>query len=329
MASFAYKGNPDFRGYISATAPEFLPFVGNDGGINTKALNKAGGVESNYKKQSLNAQGAANTIGELWSKFQAASAADNVAGAAAAGNAKPYDPNTDPGHMASLKGQIGNLMSMFQQAFSDVYNKVDQMASDKKRQLIDKYTLSQQGLDKNFGSTATGIDQVQSGRGAFNSSYRATQQGAAKDAYELATGQLNQGEQTDLATVGQTASTQKAQLEAGRPNFNVNDYGTVSDLLNVKNAVDQAVKNVQVSGAGIGTTSQFASQLNGLGPSVQDTGSAQLKSQLDKLAGTNAPNDAKAVIAQHAIDQAGADPAWMDYFHQQIGKTGSSAPATG
>lgn len=39
--TFTYSGNPDFRGYVAANAPQYLPFVGNDGGINSAALKAA------------------------------------------------------------------------------------------------------------------------------------------------------------------------------------------------------------------------------------------------------------------------------------------------
>lgn len=75
-----YVGSPDFRGYIAKVAPEFLGYVGSDsdfangGGINTAKLNSAGGVESNYANQSLNVQGATNTIQQLYKQYQQASA---------------------------------------------------------------------------------------------------------------------------------------------------------------------------------------------------------------------------------------------------------------
>lgn len=59
----------DFRGYIQSTAPEFLGYVGNDGGINLSKLTAAGGVDSGYKQQSLNVKGAQQAIQELYGKY--------------------------------------------------------------------------------------------------------------------------------------------------------------------------------------------------------------------------------------------------------------------
>lgn len=255
---------------------------------------------------------------------QPKSTADTTGGG---GTATKQDPNTDPAHIAALRAQIVAAKAAFDQIFARVSNQINAAAADKKKQTMANYDTQQTGLDKNYSTTAQGIDNTIGSRGAFNSSYRASQQGTAKDAYDTATKQLQQGESSDLATIGQTADTQRAQMSAGRPNYNQNDYGTVSDLLSVKNAVDTALGNLKVSAAGVNTQGGFIKSLNSITPSVQDSGSAQLKSQLDKLAGTNAPDEAKVAIAQHAIKTAGADPAWMNYFQQQLDNTGST-PAT-
>ena len=48
--------------------------------------------------------------------------------------------------------------------------------------------------------------------------------------------------------------------------------------------------------------------------------------QLDKLANVNAPPEAKMVIAEQSIRDAGVDAGqWMKYFTDQLSQLGSSA----
>lgn len=241
----------------------------------------------------------------------------------------PYDPNTDPVRIAQKRQEVRNLMGAFEQAFNEVLGKVDQLAAEKRGEFEKNYADQQMGLDKNFGTTSTGIDDQYSARNAYHSSYRENAQQQAKDAYETATGSLGQAKNKDLATVGQFAETQKAELGGSRPTFNVDDYGEVDDLLTIGQDVQAAVNKIKTTGAGIGTNSQYLSKLNSIAP-VQETGSAQLKTMLDKLAMTGESNpDAKRAIAQSTIAKIGGDQsAWMDYFEKQLKQTGSGAVAT-
>lgn len=239
-----------------------------------------------------------------------------------------YDPDTDPTKIAAQRNQIRNLLSVFSQAYDEVVGKVDALAAQKKADFSKSYDDQQAGLDKNFATTGQGIDDQFSARNAYHSSYRENAQQQAKDAYDSATTQLGQAEQKDLASVGQFADQQKAEFAASRPNFNVDDYGKVSDLLDIGQTVQSALGKLQSTGAGLGTDSQYLAHLNGIAP-TQETGSAALKAQLDKLASTGTNPDAKRAIASVTIQNAGGDQsAWQDYFEKQLQQTGSNAQVT-
>lgn len=247
-------------------------------------------------------------------------------GSFGAGGGAAYDPNVDPVKIAAQRQHIRDLLGVFESAFNDVLSKVDTLASQKRGEFEKNYTDQQAGLDKNFGSTATGIDDQYSARNAYHSSYRENAQQQAKDAYDAATGQLGEAKQHDLASVGQFAEQQKAELAGGRPTVNVDDYGQVDDLLSIGQDVQSAVNKLYTTGAGLGTDSQYIGKLNAIKP-VQEQGSAQLKGMLDKLAQTGGNNpDAKRAIAMSTIAKTGGDQtAWMDYFEKQLTQTGSNA----
>ncbi|MBI5117591.1 hypothetical protein HZA56_14030 [Candidatus Poribacteria bacterium] len=246
-------------------------------------------------------------------------------GAYGSGSGAAYDPDLDPTKIAAQRGQIRNLMSMFEQAYNDVVGQVDRLAAQKRGDFEKSYGDQQVGLDKNFGSTTQGIDDQFSARNAYHSSYRENAQQQARDAYDSATGQLGEAKNRDIASVGQFADQQKAEFAGSRPTFNVDDYGKVSDLLDIGQTVQSALNKIKTTGAGLGTDSQYIQHLNGIAP-TQETGSAALKAQLDKLAQTGTNPDAKRAIAAVTIQNAGGDQsAWMDYFEKQQTQTGSNA----
>lgn len=240
------------------------------------------------------------------------------------GAAEAYDPNKDPANIARVRGEVQGLMGAFEAAFNDAMAKVDALAQQKKGEFAEKYKQAKDSLTQTYGDTSEQIDDQMSARGAFNSSYRAGEQGTAKNAFDKAYGDLGRSEEQDNASVGQFATEQKAQLAGARPNFNLGDYNDVGDLLSVKQSVDQAVKQLQTTGAGLMTSSAYRDNLNNIAPETADAGNQVLKDQLNRLAGTNANPEAKRFIAQQTISDAGQDPAaWMDYFEQQLGATGS------
>jgi hypothetical protein len=230
------------------------------------------------------------------------------------------DPNLDPTHIAALRGNIQQLLGQFSDAFNSVFGKVDQLAANKANELRQNYDVQKGTLQNTYGDTSQGINNALSARNVLNSSYTAGQQGTALKAFNDSMTGLNQSENQDLANVGQFATQQKAQLQAAKPAVNPNDYTSVSDLLSVKDAVDQALGTLGVTNAGLDTNGQYVSQLNTIAP-AQEAGSSVLKSQLDRLATTNAPPEAKLAIANQAISDSGADPnQWLDYFQGLIQK---------
>lgn len=100
MASYSYSGNNDFRGYVAANAKPLLGFVGNDGGVNWDALNKAGGVDINSGQNlgSYGTQATASLVKKLYSQYSSAynnDLASAAAKATAALTAQPRLPQFD------------------------------------------------------------------------------------------------------------------------------------------------------------------------------------------------------------------------------------------
>jgi hypothetical protein len=243
------------------------------------------------------------------------------------GGAGSYDPNVDPAAIARNKGDVAGLMGAFERAYTDVFGKVDTLAAEKKAAFIEKYEGEKGKLKTNYANTSRQIDDVFSARNAYHSNYRTIEQDTAKGAFEDAYKGVENAEQEDLAGVGRFAEEQKAALATSRPNYNLDDYNEVDDLLSLKADVDAALRKLTETGASLGTNSDYVNKLNSITPR-SETGSAQLKAQLDRLANTNAPPEAKKIIAAQTINDAGEDPEeWMDYFDRVQASTGSAATA--
>lgn len=236
-----------------------------------------------------------------------------------------YDANKDPARIQSARTDVGNLMGVFEQAFQAAMGEIDTLAAQKKDEYAKKYQTAKDSLSSNYVDTSRQIDNQMSGRGALNSSYQATEQGTAQKAFDDAFQGLISSENADMASVGQFADTQKAELNASRPGYNLNDYNDAGDLLDIKQSVQDAIGKLNVTRAGLGTDSQYISKLNSITPATADAGNAALKAQLDKLALTNANPEAKRFVAQQTISDAGGDPkTFMDYFEGQLSATGAN-----
>lgn len=317
LRNFADAVDDPNRGYSGTLNP--LTFVNSRAGAGNRSFSygapgAAGGevMGSNTQNPGFDAYG--NPLGG--------------GGAYGAGGGEPYDPNTDPAKVAAKRQEVRSLMSAFEHAFNDVVGKVDTLATARRGEIETNYGEQQQGLDKNFGAAAGGIDDQYSARNTFQSSYRDNAQQQARDAYEGATAQMGRAKENDFAGLGRFAEEQKAELAGGRPNFNVEDYGEVDDLLSIQQDVQNAIGRLNTTGAGLGTNSQYRAKLNSIAP-TQEQGSSQLKGMLDKLAMTGQTNpDAKRAIAMSTIAKTGGDQsAWMDYFEKQMNQTGSNAVA--
>lgn len=152
MASYSYSGNNDFRGYIAANYKPLLGFVGNDGGVNWNALNKAGGVDlyqgnSADKWGSYTTGGTADLVNKLYKGWQgmyandlkasAQSANDAVASAIAALNAQPRLPSFDwAGAMATAGATAANTVNpVYQDKLNQYLAKVQASLAQKQTQV--------------------------------------------------------------------------------------------------------------------------------------------------------------------------------------------------
>lgn len=244
---------------------------------------------------------------------------------AAAAAREAYDPDKDMAKVNEVRGRVSGLMSIFEQAFQAAMQDIDTLALDRTGKLRENYTKQKETLGTNFSNASSGIDSQMRARNSFNSSFNAKEQGVAKDAYDSAFGELGRAQESDEANIGKFVSEQKASLGAARPTYDLGAYNTVSDTLAIEQDVDQAVKELTKTRAGLGTDSQYAARLNSIAP-TQERGSDALKAQLVRLANTNASPETKRFIALSTINDAGEDEqSWIDFFERQMKATGSQS----
>lgn len=258
----------------------------------------------------------------------AAAAADQgvaTSGLYKGGAGADYDPDEDPAKIAAARQRVNSIRDIFQQAFAAAVSEIDALARDKRNTNKQKYGEQRGGLTEDFTRTAQTLDNQFSARNTYNSSDRAVEQGTAENAYKSAMSGLERAEMEDEAEIGRSAESAKAELAADTPDYNVNDYNSVSDLLSIEQDAQKAVRGLTASRAKLGTTEGLVGRLNQIAPE-QQTGSAELKAQLDRLANANVNPETKRFLAQSAIDDAGEDAQfYMDYFDRILQGQGSEA----
>jgi hypothetical protein len=140
----------------------------------------------------------------------------------------------------------------------------------------------------------------------------------ASKVYNTSLDSLNQNRDTNYATLGQTAASQKAQMQSGQDwihKLNLADFTDVDSLTSLRNTLDQQISSLTQQKAGLLTNSQYKSTLDSVAP-AQQTGSAQLQAILQKLATSNAPAYTKNTMAAGAIKGYGNnDPQWQEYWN--------------
>lgn len=152
-------GTGSFRSYIAGTAPEFLPYVGNDGGINAPKLQKAGGVESSYRQMSLTPQGAANTIAQLARKYQQQSGASGGGSGGGVSGGGGGGGGIDPGSLALYDQAIGNTQAAI-------------------NRLTSQHASGQKTINSSYQDA---INQLLSGKNQAESTYKTEKTQTAQD----------------------------------------------------------------------------------------------------------------------------------------------------
>lgn len=267
----------DFRGYVQSTAPEFLGFVGNDGGYNAPKLQSAGGVESNYKHQSLTPQGAVNAIGELWNNYNhrydaapsGGQAAPSGGSAAGGGGGRASGPAYNPADLAYLDSQTGTLQRMLQSAdtglnngltnLGDSFNKESSNVNQQRSRALEDYgkqeVLSQQGKDQSLGKVDTNArtlnDSLRRILGMAAGSGSSAYLTAPKAVARQASGQ-REGVLSDYATNADALHTAEERAKTDFQSLldnlwaqkNQKESDLRSGVLNNKNSINQQLGSV-------------------------------------------------------------------------------------
>lgn len=102
-SGMSYVGNPDFRGYVAANAPQYLSLVGNDGGVNQNALanygtiNQQGAGPEEQQRQSQ----ATSAIQNLYSQFKGYNQGQVLGASTGSGGIN------SPGYLQGIQNEYG------------------------------------------------------------------------------------------------------------------------------------------------------------------------------------------------------------------------------
>lgn len=225
-------------------------------------------------------------------------------------------------------GDIQNKINSINGVYNSIFGNLDRVATDKTNSTIKNYGEQGTQLNNDFANNALQTANVYGGRGIADSSYYTNAKNTAKDIYDTNTSKLKTRQEGDLASIAQNLNQAKAgynstksQIESYVPKLG---SMTAADLVSLGQNLDQIYRQAVTDSSGIGTTQDFLSKLSAITP-YQQTGSNQLKTNLDKLIGSNTTQQAKDTIASGLINSTpGADQnTWMDYYKKLT--TGGSA----
>jgi hypothetical protein len=126
------------------------------------------------------------------------------------------------------------------------------------------------------------------------------------------------GRQNAYGGIGSWIDTTKADVNAKRPDIDLNRYQDYNSVIGAQDTTKAAIKSAQASRAGLKTNSSYINDLNAVAPKTTDAGSV-LTQQLSSLVNNAAPLNAKMEIAKGYISRAGLDSQeakdyWMNYF---------------
>lgn len=205
-----YIGNPDFRGYVYAVAPQYLGVVGNDGGINQGALQNSILASGALQDQVPDLyQKATSDIGSLYNQFQQYQNGGGGGGTTSTG------ASTGPS-IADLTNSVNATQSGYESGartgLMDTTNTYQKNIQDFLNNTTDQQSAIDQGkvsnalnLRRTMAQIVQGVRNGLRSGGVMLANANATDSGAS-DALARA-----------WATVGNT-QTQSAQGQAGQQN---------------------------------------------------------------------------------------------------------------
>lgn len=179
--------NADFRGFVQTTAPQYLGYVGNDGGVNTAKLKAdiASGVYSGQGSgiasrsasgQELAYNSAVKAIQGLVGTYQTAPAAATSSGKAdAPADLSSYDQGIDAtnAQINGLDPQLANAIGTAENNYTTTINKLanDKSIADRnygtaKTTDAQDFVGSKNTINTNTGNTISTINRVLGSRGA-------------------------------------------------------------------------------------------------------------------------------------------------------------------
>jgi hypothetical protein len=232
--------------------------------------------------------------------------------------APAYDANTDPNKIAAGKTELQKLLQQLNGAYDNIFTDVDTLAKDKRATVDKTFDQSDQDLMDNYGKTSDATREIYSARNIYNSNYRTQAEDDNTKTFNRGLTDNQTGRQNAYGGIGSWIDTTKADVNAKRPDIDLNRYQDYNSVIGAQDTTKAAIKSAQASRAGLKTNSSYINDLNAVAPKTTDAGSV-LTQQLSSLVNNAAPLNAKMEIAKGYISRAGLDSQeakdyWMNYF---------------
>lgn len=227
----------------------------------------------------------------------------------------------DPAEVASLRDEIISRRERANSIFDALTGAVSALAASKRGELEKGFQREQQTATEQFGTQSKDISRAYRGRGLGESSYRINALEDAGKAFQGALAQLGEQRTAGLGEIGGQLAGQLARIKADRgsmADLNLDELGDdVGSLRQLRNNLDERIREAEIQQATARTPEGFAGQLNKVAPYGGTTNA--LKGALDSLLKSATPQTVKSALAQQIISNYDPDNEafWKNYYEQE------------
>lgn len=295
-----------------------------------KVVSSIGGMNYNFAGDPIGGSFAQQTQGLSSPSGGVVGGGARTGGGAAGGGAQTAAQQAQIG---GLRNEIIARRERANSIFDALTGAVSALAQEKRGQLESQFQQEQTRATEDFTTKGDELSRIYAARGLGDSSYRVNALDKASQEYQRAIQDLGQQKQTGLAKVGSEAAGAQARIGADKGALGairLDEVGRKPDgtydvnaLVELRNNLDERIRNAEVQQTQFGTEAGFRGQLNQIAP-YGGTVDA-LKSALTSLAQSAAPTVVKdriatALIGNYAPQEGGV---WQNFYDEESRKVAS------
>lgn len=216
-----------------------------------------------------------------------------------------------------ITGTIGNLQNSYNQLFGDIST----AGQSQKAKLDERYGRETRDLGDQFNSEFPRIGKAYAGRGAYSSSYRQDAENTAQQQFSRQLEDIRLQRKNEAEKIGQYVAEQQAKIQGQQGLLNstlgrLGGYTNVSDLMALRNKIDEQLAEVTASRAGAQSRDAYMQRFAELAPATDRMNN--LRATLSNIINGAAPGPIKQQMVEQIIGSAGLNPDEQDVLKRDL-----------